>query len=97
MTTIVLEEYYRAGSNPQTGQPIPKLGALLKRTETSTTTSNSTLVLQNDTTILCVQAVGAHRLSAKGDTTTNYATAQDGIQRDFAVDGGATITYRADA
>ncbi len=98
MGTIVIEQYIRSGSGAQPESPIAKLDQSIKRTGDATTSSTpETVVLHDDTKIVSIYAVEAHRISIGGDTTTNYATINAAERREFGVDGGETLSYRTDA
>jgi len=96
--TIVFEQMARAGSGAQYDAPIAKLdGSIIRTADATTSTTPETLTLSANTKVLVVNAVEDHRLSVESDTTTNYYTVKAGVTRDFGVDGGETVTYRADA
>ena len=98
MGTITFEQMVRAGSGAQPEAPLPKLdSSIIKTVDATTSTTPETLVLSENTKIVSVYAVEAHRISVAADTTTNYYTVNALERRDFGVDGGETITYRADA
>jgi len=99
MGTITIEEYGTAGAGKDHSTQIPNLKTLLKTTvDSSTSTSAESITLQDGTGIVTITAVEDHRLSYGSDLTTSaYALCGAGVSRDFGVEGGATIYYRADA
>ncbi len=99
MGTITIEQYNALGSNANRDAPIADLNTLVKNdTDATTSTSAENIALTQNTRVVIIHAVEAHRVCVGTDTTgTLYATVKAGERRDFGVKPGQTLYYRADA
>ncbi len=99
MGTIRIEEYGSVGTAANRDAPVPDLHSILATTvDATTTTTAESVTLNKDTRVVSVHAVEAHRVVCNSNTTaTLYAYLAAGERRDFGVQPGDVLWYRADA
>jgi hypothetical protein len=99
MGTIRIEQYNSVGSAANRDAPVPDLHSVLATTvDATTSTSAETITLNPNTRVVSVYATEAHRVVCNSDTTgTVYAFVAAGERRDFGVQQGDALWYRADA
>lgn len=101
MGTITIEEYAAVGGLANHDAPIAVLNSLTSTTKDATTsTSAENITCTGNTKLVTIIAVEAHRVSAGANTTGDggdYVTIPALGMRDFAVQPGSVLYYRADA
>lgn len=99
MGTIYIEEYHGSGSKADRALNINDLTTLTVLTKDATTSSTAeSITLGNDTKVVTIYAVEAHRVCLDTDTSASlYAFIPAGVTRDFGVVPGGTLYYELDA
>jgi len=99
MGTIIIEEYSGTGSPADASAPIANLSTLEATTvDATTSTSAEGVTINRYTRLISVTAVEAHRVSVNTNTTgTKYALINAGERRNFGINVGDVVYYRADA
>lgn len=94
MGTITIEEYAYIGGEGEKTAPVPKLNAMTRTQDATTSATPESLRLQESTSVIRVVCDADHRISITDTTSaTNYATVGTTFV-DFGVNGGDTIYYR---
>ena len=99
MGTIVIEQYGSIGSAANRDAPIADLKSLLvTNVDATTSTTAESVTLDIGTRAVTIYAVEDHRVSvASSDASTRYAFVAAGTYRDFGVEPGSILYYKANA
>lgn len=99
MGTIVIEQWEQIGNADSTGEPIYR-GLVAVTNDTTTSTSDETIVMDGRARFITVFGVEAHRVAINSATTGSlFAFIGAGERRDIALPKAlaVTIAYRSDA
>lgn len=99
MGTIVIEQYANVGSDADRGAPLFDLNSCLATTvDATTSTTAESVALNASTRAISVYAVEDHRVTVlSSDGSEKYAFIPAGQIKDFGVNPGSTLYYKANA